>query len=115
MGLEPHAIRDNQICRVREADLPVCRRPDGQYVRWSEEKLHADGCAGQGIADATDGKARRKRRRQRQWRVRVTISEFRELSVGKKKPTRCRPNSRVIFLESMKVPLYEGVSHFEFS
>src|SRR5580658_5807209 len=47
----------------RQLDLPGatikiagCRRPDGEYVRWSEEKLHGDGCAGQGIAEATDGR-----------------------------------------------------------
>src|ERR1700746_3302895 len=47
----------------RQLDLPGptikfagCRRPGGESVKWSLEGLHADGWAGQGVAEEADGR-----------------------------------------------------------
>ena len=47
----------------RQLDLPGatikfagCRRPGGASVKWSWEGLHADRCAGQGVAEEADGR-----------------------------------------------------------
>src|SRR5207247_2505732 len=33
-----------------------CRRPGGESIKWSWEGLHADGWAGQGVAEEADGR-----------------------------------------------------------
>src|SRR5271170_4449702 len=47
----------------RQLDLPGPtnklaggRRPGGENVKWSGERLHGDGCAGQGVAEKADGR-----------------------------------------------------------
>ena len=59
----PNVVRLIKNADPRQLDLPGAtikiagsRRPGGEYVKWSEEKLHGDGCAGQGVAEETDGR-----------------------------------------------------------
>jgi len=35
--------------------MAACRRPGGAEVRWSEVRLHANGCAGEGVAKEFHG------------------------------------------------------------